>query len=96
VAANSKGVTSIVRNSAGNYTLTLMDAYTRFMFLDAIFLKAATGIPASPNVGIVTAANNASGQMVINFVCSTGGAATDPANGEEMFLGISLSNSSAS
>lgn len=97
VAAKSKGVKSIVRNSAGDYTWTLSDTYNRVLSFEALF-QSATGIPAAPSVGLKGApAVGTLAAPVINFVCSTagGGAATDPGSGETMYLHAELSDSSA-
>lgn len=90
VVAKSKAIRSIARNSAGDYTLTLQDNYYRLLGFDCAFQVAT--VPAAPDVSVKTD-SVASGSLV--FVCSTGGVATDPANGEIMKIKVSLSNSSA-
>lgn len=94
VANGSKGVKSIVRNSAGNYTVTLQDSYFKFLDLDVTTLNA-TGIPAAPAVGLITVGVNSVAAPTINYVMSTGGVATDPANGDTLYGKVSVTNSSA-
>jgi hypothetical protein len=89
--AKSLGVTSITRNSAGNYTIALQDKYVRLLNVDATFVKA--GVAAAQDVNVYTDSVS-SGSLVIQ--CSAAGVATDPSNGETMKLCISVSNSTAS
>ena len=95
VSASSKGITGIVRNSAGNYTVTLQDKYRSLLFFDVNF-QSATGIGAAPIVSLYGAPAVDTGPTV-RFVCTTVGAgsATDPASGETMIIKLELSNSSA-
>lgn len=90
VSGNNSYITSITRNSAGDYTIALADAWNALLDIVVRF-QSATGIPAAPAVGIKT---NAVTTKSLGFVCSTGGVATDPANGETMFIHITLKNSS--
>lgn len=91
--AQSKGVSSIVRNSAGRYTITFQDSYVRTMAAKGSFIVATT--PASPNMSIVSdnIATLATPTVVVQF--STGGVATDPASGETALLQFSFKNSSS-
>lgn len=95
VTAKSKGVSSIVRNSAGTYTVTLQDTYQRLLDMD-VTTQNATGISASPNVSLKGAPTvNTISAPALVFVCSTGGTATDPASGDTLYVKLSLSNSTA-
>lgn len=91
VTANSKGIASITRNSAGNYTIVLQDKYYKFLDF-SVTTKNASGVSAAPNVGMIS--NNMSTPS-INFVMSTGGTPTDPASGDTLYMRITASNSSA-
>lgn len=94
VAANSKGIKSIVRNSAGDYTITLQDTYNKFLSLWVGFQKATAA--AAPNQTVKAKSLNATGGATIEFVLyNNAGAATDPASGEELFIEICVGNSSA-
>lgn len=91
--SNAKGIASIIRNSAGNYTLTLKDNYYLFMGLHAQFLSNG-GAPAAPIVAVD--AEDVDGDKTIDIVCYDADtpAATDPANGEVMLLHIILRSAS--
>lgn len=92
-ALNSKGIKSVARNSAGNYTVTLQDQYSKFLSLDAKEL-GASGIPAAPVVGVVSqAVGNSTPTVVVQF--SSGGVATDPDSGSTIHGKIALGNTSA-
>lgn len=93
-AANSKGVKSIARNSAGKYTVTLQDTYIKLLDFDVTELLAS-GIPSSPNVCLVSQAVTNSAAPTVVFTMSTGGVATDPDNGGVLYGRITVSNSSA-
>lgn len=92
--ANSKGISSIVRNSAGRYTITLQDSYYGLLDVQHKFLNATA--PAAPLMFIVSQAvtNNSAPVVVIQFT-NAAGTATDPGSGELMYLQIALKNSSA-
>lgn len=93
VAANSKGITSISRLSAGRYSIIINDKYVRLINVNAMFLVA--GVSAVANVNVFSQAVATTGQVVIQ--CSDiAGAAVDPGNGEQMNINIILSNSTAS
>lgn len=47
-SVTGKGVTGVVRNSAGLYTVTLSDKYARFLGIDPVLRgKAASGLPGA-------------------------------------------------
>ena len=54
VTKNSKGIKSVVRNSAGRYTITLSDTYFKFFGVDVTIV--ASGGPAAPLVSVVSQA----------------------------------------
>lgn len=93
--AASKGIKSITRVSAGKYTVTLDSSYFRFLDFDVVTTNA-TGISAAPNVAIVSGGTNVGtqGAGTVQFVCSTGGVATDPASGDVLTIRITVSDSS--
>jgi hypothetical protein len=90
---NSKGIKSIVRNSAGNYTLTFQDNFVKFLGMDMI-VQNSSGIAAAPNVGLISA-NVQTVPGTLNFVTSSAGSATDPASGDTVYLSIRLGDSTA-
>src|SRR5437868_4896546 len=90
-APNSKGIKSIVRNSAGDYTVTLQDQYVKFFSCWIGFIKA-TG-PAAPSESFKAKNMTAAGGATIEFVLyNNSSVATDPASGEELFLEITVGN----
>lgn len=88
-APNSTGIASIVRDSAGVYTLTLSRAYRALLGANFTFMSSS-GIPAAPSVGLKSATDVTATTPVVKFTCSTagGGAATDPGNGETMLISL--------
>lgn len=90
--ANSKGIASIARNSAGRYTITLQDKYQKLLMVDATILLAS-GLPAPQEFAIVSqAVTNSTPTVVVQF--SAAGVATDPDNGATLYLQITLGDSS--
>jgi hypothetical protein len=91
---NSKGIKGIVRNSAGDYTITLQDSYYKLLDVKAV-VQNASGIPASGVVGIKANAVTTAPNGTLEVVFSNGGAATDPASGDTIYFIVRLSNSGA-
>jgi hypothetical protein len=87
--SRGKGVASIVRNSAGNYTITLNDSYNALLNVIPQFV-AASG-PAAPLVSVVSESVDSAKTIVIQCA-DIAEAATDPANGETLLLTLSLAN----
>lgn len=92
-AVNSKGIKSIVRNSAGNYTVTLSDSYVRLLLAKHIFISASA--PASPSLYIASETVKTPSGPAIVLQFNAAGTATDPASGEEVRLQFVLKNSTA-
>lgn len=99
-AANSKGVVSVTRNSAGIYTFVFgttassLDTYYHFCLAEARFI-VASGVPASPGMNIVTDNSATVGTASIKLQFFTGGSATDPDSGSTMLVRFDFQNSSA-
>lgn len=99
-AVNSKGIRSITRNSAGNYTIVLgsaiaVDVYPRLVGFKATIIKATAA--TAPFVQMISqqVTNITSPSFIIQFYAPDGTTATDPANGEEVRFEVNLSNSTA-
>jgi hypothetical protein len=91
---NGKGLLSITRNSAGNYTLVLRDRYFLFMDSHVMFISGSSA-PAAPLVNLVSEqVNNASSPQVIMQCRDIAAAAADPASGEVMLIKIKCRNAS--
>lgn len=90
--SQAKGISSIVRNSAGNYTITLKDNFNLLMALHARFISGSSA-PAAPGVNIVSESVSSSKQVIIQCR-DLAGAAADPASGEVMLLELVMRNAS--
>lgn len=91
-ALKSKGVTSVVRNSAGNYTITLNDKYVDLFFLGVNFINASGAGVAyfyTESQDVVGAKT-----IVVQFK-DLSGAAVDPNSGTTMQVQMILKSSTA-
>lgn len=94
-AANSRGISSIARNSTGDYTVTLADKYQKLLAFNCVFLDAS-GLPDAPLIGLDNSTDVTASTPVVRFVCcSSAGTAADPGSGETMYAHFVLSNSTA-
>jgi hypothetical protein len=84
------GIASIVRDSAGEYTLTLDDKYTRLMHVSIIHLDAD-----AQDLNWQLTAEDVSGAKTISFEGLTADAETDPADGSRLLIRVDLKNSSS-
>ena len=92
-ASQSRGITSITRNSAGNYTILFNDNYNRLMMVNNLFVSSTAA--ASPEFRVSVDSVASTTAPGITFVYSVGGVATDPASGEQSRMQISLKNSNS-
>jgi hypothetical protein len=91
-AVKSKGVASVAKNSAGNYTITLNDIYVDLYSCDVKFLGATD--PGVAYVYTVSQAVNSTKAIVVQCK-DISGLAVDPASGSEMQIEIKLKSSTA-
>lgn len=93
---SGKGVESIVRNSAGLYTINLQDSFAGVMDIEHKPLLAV-GAPAAPLMVIrsVSNINDLSAPSVQVGFTDSSGVATDPASGEQVLMHIILKNTTA-
>lgn len=94
---NSKGVASVVRNSAGKYTITLSEPVQKFLWGDAQLLDDTNSDPTT--VGVLprlfsAGVTAATPTFVIQFFNYTDGSAADPADGATVYFKLELRNSS--
>lgn len=87
VAGRSYGVTSIVRNAAGDYDVVLQDLHNRVVGLDLDVLNDAT-----TDLYAKLAVRGATGNT-FSFFTLTAAAATDPPNPSTLLLRIWVKNS---
>ena len=91
----SKGISSIVRNSAGNYTISLQDIYQYLLFLDTMVVLGAGAPSAGTNLNCVVRADNSissTPNVQVEFLNSAG-AAVDLTNGVTVTFDIQFKNS---
>lgn len=96
--ANSKGVVSVTRNSAGLYTFVFgtssgrLDPYTKLLHARQVFQNATA--PAAPGMYIVSdnSANPLLASLQVQF--NSAGTATDPGSGEVLKMDFCFKNSS--
>lgn len=89
---NGKGVTSIVRNSAGNYSITLKDMHNVLMSTQTSFNSGASA-PAAPLVNVQSETVNST--KIVRIQCrDIAAAAADPASGEIMMIHLTVRDAS--
>lgn len=81
------GITSITRNGAGDYSLVLADKYVSFKFMEVTFLSSSA---QDLNVQLYSEAVNDT--KTIRFLTLTGATPTDPANGQTMYIQVTVKN----
>jgi len=93
----SVGIKSIVRNSAGKYTITLSDSYQKVLWASAQIMDSTNSDPTT--VGCVAKlvsenVSNATPTVVIQFYdMATPFTAADPRNGATVLVKLELRNS---
>lgn len=90
---HSKGINSITRNSAGDYTLALKSNFNLLMAAEMVTINS-TGISASPNLGVKLDHVATAGAPAVEIVMSSGGVATDPASGDIILIKLQCRNAS--
>lgn len=84
------GVASLVRNGAGDYTLTLQDKYMSLKFADIIHLD-----DAAQDLNFQIYSEDVDGAKTLRFLCLTGATPTDPASGSSLLIKLELKNTVA-
>jgi hypothetical protein len=83
------GVT-VTRSNAGEYTATLADSFVAVRGISLVFnANSTTPVDLQPQVYSVSAADK-----VVKFKLLTGSVATDPSSGAELYLTLTLKDSS--
>lgn len=93
VISQSKGVASIVRNSAGNYTITLEDNYQALMHA-CVTVQNATATATPSSQVISEQVSNATSPQVVIQMLDAAGAAADPDSGSSLMVHLMLRNAS--
>lgn len=86
VSTQSEGIASIARTGAGAYNVTLDDAYAQFVQLHGNIETASE----ANYLAFHLADENVASTKVISLVTHQAGTATDPQNGDVMWLTIHL------
>lgn len=94
VAKSGMGISSIVRNSAGNYTIHLTNTF--FVLLNASVVSiSGSSAPAAPLMNIVASTVSTVSAPAVQIQLRSGaGTATDPASGEVLLIELDLDRSS--
>jgi hypothetical protein len=88
VVAQSKGVKSIARNSAGDYTITLGDKYPTL-------LRRPPHVCKRNRTGFARDVHQSATTSTVEVVFNAVGTATDPASGEAVYLQFIFNDTSA-
>jgi hypothetical protein len=89
---NGKGVTSITRNSAGNYSILLKDNFNVLLDMDVMSISGSSA-PAAPVVGVVSETVTST-KIVRIQMRDLAGSAADPASGEVLMIRMTCRNAS--
>lgn len=84
------GIASVVRNSAGDYTITLNDKYVRFMSF-----QVSQVVSSPQDLKFQIKAQDVVSAKTVEFVCLAVATPTDPSNGSKLLIQLELKNSSA-
>lgn len=89
-------ISDVTRNSAGDYTLTFTDVWPQLLGVNCVF-NSGSSLPAAPLMNIKDDSTNDSTAKTMEIVFSDAEtpAATDPADGEIVYLDFVFNNSSA-
>lgn len=90
----AKGIASITRNSAGNYTIVMQERMYLLTDVKCSFISGSSA-PAAPMFNVVSEqVNNATPSMIVQFRAIDNSTATDPASGEVLLLHIQCRSAS--
>ena len=89
---NGKGVVSVVRDSAGKYTITLKDNFNTMLAMSAT-INSGSSAPTAPAINVVSQDVTTAKTVVIQCR-DIAAAAADPASGEIIMLELVMRNAS--
>lgn len=89
----ARGISSIVRDAAGQYTITLQDAYVKVMSLVGCGIAATAGTSSGVAAIELIASTNTANKIIKIQTVDAAGDVADPANGTVLDLQIMLRNS---
>lgn len=85
----SIGITSITRDSAGVYIITLDDKYNALLHFNVMMLEAT-----AEDITFQVESEDVDGAKTIQFQCKAAAVETDPSNGSVLLIKIDLKNTS--
>lgn len=97
---NSKGIVSVTRNGAGDFTFVfgtnagMLDVWNKVMCVKHVY-NSGSSAPASPGMYIKTNSVATSGTCSIRLILNSAGTATDPASGEIGYYEFTFGDSTA-
>ena len=83
------GVTSITRDSAGVYIVTLDDTYNKLIHFNAMMLEAT-----AEDITFQVETEAVATSKTVQFQCKAAAVETDPSNGSRLLLHFTVRNSS--
>lgn len=95
ITYGNNNIATMVRNSAGDYTLTFRSVFYRLINASVVF-NSGSSLPAAPLMNIKANSISTAKTLEIVFSDADTPAATDPASGEIMYLSFVFENSSVS
>lgn len=85
---NARYITSIARNAAGEYTITLDDQY-----YELISFNVMQQLASNQDLHFQILAEDVDGAKTIKFACKTGATSTDPTQNSKLRIMITLKDS---
>jgi len=83
------GISGIVRDSAGEYTITLEDKYSSLLHVDIVQLEAD-----AEDLTFQVTSEDVDGTKEISIMCKAAAVETDPSDGSVLLIKIDVKNSS--
>jgi hypothetical protein len=90
----AKGVASITRNSAGNYTILLQDSSNLLLDVNSQSISGSSPQAAPISTVVSEAVATTTPTVILQYYAIDNATATDPANGEVLLIKIAVRNAS--
>jgi hypothetical protein len=91
--SRGKGISSITRNSAGQYTILLQDVYQQLLDC-SVSIDSGTSAAAAPMWVVEDETVSSTKNVILQFRAIDNSTVTDPADGEILRIRMSMRNSS--
>lgn len=89
-----KGITSVTRDAAGQWTFVLQDVFKRFLGGSVVGMKASAYVGPTGQFEAVTLASKTA-QVWFSYPAAATGTAVDPANGSVWYITMKFCNNSS-